>query len=182
MLKEFQAFKDAIDIYPNIWILSILNTYRLTRITAQLLVMACLAASQVARPSTLPFGPEAYVNIIQRLADEICASLPYCVGDRVSGDFDIEVKYPTAQNTSAPVNHEQMPLAPRVWFIIPPLVGLLDVSIVPPNQKVWILRQVARLKGFYDIYDPPQIQQMQRARLKIGEKGGSSLPSDLNKV
>ena len=94
------------DIYPSISIASIWNKYRLSRLTAQSIILSCLShcpsyATMIAR------APHPCQNAIQLLADDICASVPFHLGDRIKpgriGDRD--VKYPREEGKE--VSEEQ---------------------------------------------------------------------------
>lgn len=85
-----QTYAGACDIYPSIQISSLWNSWRVYRLTAQTVLLACVETLELARASeSMPFtarGTESSsIRVdIQKIVDSICASVPFHIGNRTS--------------------------------------------------------------------------------------------------
>ncbi|KAL8951559.1 MAG: hypothetical protein Q9222_002469 [Ikaeria aurantiellina] len=136
-------------IHKSIFIASILNGYYCSRIKVQRILLACLQhinseASGVARTNAC--------NVVQDMADALCASVPYFLGDRVKVlRFDDRTpQYPRIGSEATPREHYDTAAAYAGIFLTQKLSELLPPGLpLRAGQWAWVLGQMQRVKRIY---------------------------------
>ena len=136
------------DIYQDIMICATWNDWR----TARLKVLAIIASHNKT-------GPEraAITTTIQELADDICASIPFCLGSRTTPApvHDTQnISYPTLPGTTetTPEVHYRTAAAYGGWYLFPPMKQVMAVgAYLREGQMLWMALQLRRLAGVYNI-------------------------------
>ncbi|OQD83392.1 hypothetical protein PENANT_c017G00707 [Penicillium antarcticum] len=80
-VRNAGIYNDRVDCYTDMWIASTWNTYRDCRILVQSIILSCLRMA----PSNDPQGLRTMMatTTAHRLADEICACLPFFLGSQL---------------------------------------------------------------------------------------------------
>ena len=149
-LSKFQAYGTRMDMYPDIWVVSFWNTYRVLHITVQIVIATCWAMMKVTHgvPSDSDISPETTPNTIQELVDDVCASVPFCLGDRTEGEPDA-VEYPCAEGLKVPIDRQRVAVSVSGWFLIGPITGCLMVGGLREAQVQWLKSQLSRITKLY---------------------------------
>jgi hypothetical protein len=93
-------------------------------------------------------------HTIQQLADDICASIPFYLGDRTrSGKMgDRNAQYPHAAGSSVPSTHYQMAPVSGGYQLLGVFSTLLNMDIkLRDGQRQWISGQLRRLSTIYNL-------------------------------
>ncbi|MCJ1404948.1 hypothetical protein MMC11_008174 [Xylographa trunciseda] len=152
-LAKFQAYGKRMDIYPEVWVVSIWNSYRILHIAVQEVIACCAAFGEMIDqvPGSTNYRIQDHTEAGQRLVDDICASIPYCLGSRVKHEADSEIDYPFASGSGITNDHRKAATALGVWFVLGSLNACLDVRGIEEDQLRWIHAQLFRVKGFYNL-------------------------------
>ena len=128
-------------VYPDVLVATTWNEWR----SARLKVLALIARYQ----------PEDLVTAsIQRLVDDICASVPFLLGDRIelTPMYLARNIYPSAEGQPLPKGHHQNAAAFGGWYILTPLRETTKVATyLREGQLDWVLGQMKRLAGIYGV-------------------------------
>lgn len=127
-IRTAGLYQDYCHVYPSISIASTWNKYHLALIRTQLIVL-----------SQIPHLPPSQSNLslhtttqisIQKMADYICASIPFTLGDKIkpSSMGDRKVNYPHAPGREVPDTHYQMATALGGFWLLAPLQTLIEVD------------------------------------------------------
>jgi len=152
MSPGLQLYQDYCDVYLTLFLTSIWNKLRISQIQVKLLILSCLAG--------LPPTPSILANqdvcrqIIQQLADDICASVPFFLGDRVkpgrTGDGCVQ--YPCVPGRPPVKDHYHTGPTMGGWSLLLPLGTLTKMNIqLRDGQRGWIAGQMARTARIYSI-------------------------------
>lgn len=109
------------DIYQDIMICATWNDWR----TARLKVLAIIASHK-----TVPHRA-AVITTIQEIADDICASIPFCLGSRTTPAplHDTQnISYPTVPGTETREMHYRTAAAYGGWYLFPPMKQVMAVG------------------------------------------------------
>ncbi|KAL8829248.1 MAG: hypothetical protein Q9191_002122 [Dirinaria sp. TL-2023a] len=140
-IREAGMYNGYCDIYPDILVATTLNEWRAARL--KLLAL-------VAR-----YEPDEQVTAnIQRLADDICASLPFHLGDRIEMTpiYFARSLYPTPEGQPLPQGHHQNASAFGGWYLYSPLKEITNVFMyLREGQPEWVLGQMKRLAKIHDV-------------------------------
>ncbi|KAI9751164.1 MAG: histidinolphosphatase [Chaenotheca gracillima] len=148
-VRDAGIYQDNCDVYKSIFIAHAFNSYYSTRISVQQTILDCL---QHLNKGNVESASLTALEIIQELADDICASIPYHLGDRVTTKRidDKNVQYPHVAGFSVSDNHLIGAAAYGGWFLAARLAGLLGPTIaLRLGQREWILGQLQRLMKVY---------------------------------
>lgn len=148
-LAKFVAYGDHIDIYPDLWVANSYNTFRLLGILMQLLICESLRRYSTPWPASVSHGPFSYVSTTQRLVDEVCASVPFFLGNKYAISKFQDVELPCPRDVSVSVGYRQTALRLGGWFLFAPLSVCSHIPFVPDRQKAWIHSQTERLNKFH---------------------------------
>ncbi|MCJ1389507.1 hypothetical protein MMC18_002364 [Xylographa bjoerkii] len=152
-LAKFQAYGSRMDIYPEVWVVSIWNSYRILHIAVQEAIACCAVAVGIIdqMPGSTNYRIQDHTEVGQRLVDDICGSIPYCLGSRVKHEAGSEIDYPFASGSSVTNDHRKAAKALGVWFVLGSLNACLGVRGIEDDQMRWIRSQLSRVKGFYNL-------------------------------
>ncbi|MCJ1228008.1 hypothetical protein MMC12_004667 [Toensbergia leucococca] len=148
-VRDAGLYQAHCTVHKSIFIADILNGQCGSRIKVQLVILACL--EQLGSP----FFDTTRVNArnnVQDLADTICASVPYHLGDRVEVlRFDDKtVQYPRIESNATPTEHYDSAAAYTGFFLTRRLSELLQPGLpLRAGQCKWILGQMQRIKSVY---------------------------------
>lgn len=139
------------DIYKSIFVAERFNTHRFARIKVQMMILKCLDRLNPSSPSA---AAATSLNIIQTLADDFCASVPYHVGDRTSiaRIDDKSTQYPHLPGCDVSDDHHAAASAFAGFLIIRRLGELLSLEIpLRAGQKQWAGGQLQRISTVYNV-------------------------------
>ena len=125
------------DIYKSIFVAERLNTHRFARIKVQIIILKCLDRLSPSLPNA---AAATSLNIIQTLADDFCASVPYHVGDRTSFARidDKTTQYPHLPGCQVSDDHYAAASAFAGFLLTRRLGELLSLEIpLRAGQKQW---------------------------------------------
>lgn len=152
---SLQLYQEHCDVYKSLFLASTWNKLRLSQIEVQSIIVNCLN-QEPATPSNLARLEMSEQNI-QQLADDICASVPFCLGDRMKPGRtgDPGVKYPRVPGRPSVMDHYQTGPAMGGWALLQPLGQLMKMKItLREGQKGWLAGQIARTARIYNIAMP----------------------------
>lgn len=135
------SYGDGCDVYSDVLVCCTWNDWR----SARLKLLALLAKYE---------PDEDTFSTIQRLADEICSTFPYILGDRVTPAplFATNVTYPTLVDQPVPKAHYQIAAGLGGWYMLTPLRQAICVgSYLREGQVSWIRAQGRRLARIYEV-------------------------------
>ena len=150
-VRDTGLYQDSCDIYKSIFVANTFNSYYSSRIKLQLTIITCLERldSNSSRRSMA-----AVLLVIQDLADTICASIPFHLGDRIATGRidDRSVRFPSVGERTYPEGHHAASGAFGGFFLCAQLFGLLSPGVpLRSGQKQWIGGQIGRIKRICNI-------------------------------
>jgi hypothetical protein len=153
-VRDAGLYQEHYDIYKSIFVAYTFNSYRCSRIKLQLTILACL---KHLNSSNFDIASVTALEITQELADTICASIPYHLGDRMTAGRidDKTVQYPHIAGFSVPDAHYIGAAAFGGWFLATRLSELLSPRVpLRVGQRQWIGSQMQRIMKIYTIQPP----------------------------
>ena len=143
-------YRNHCDCYTDIWIAVVWNTFRDCRILVQRIMLRCLYMNRSLDPDGRRIS--GITLTIQKLANDVCASVPYFLGDQLESVRMKPglVKYPSSE--TRPVNQTHWMSAPLMgaWHVFPYLRNLCYSDLgLPLEQCQWIQSQVNRILVIY---------------------------------
>lgn len=148
-VRDAGLYQAHCTVHKSIFIADILNGHCCSRIKVQLVILACLEHMNNPFFDTTR---EKTRNDMQDLADTICASVPYHLGDRVNvlRIDDKTVQYPRIGSDATPTEHYDTAAAYTGFFLTRRLSELLQPGLpLRAGQREWILDQMQRIKSVY---------------------------------
>lgn len=145
------VYKQLCDVYPSISIAGTFNKYRFSLLRLKLVILNCL--SQQPKTLTTLRKQADLMNNIQILADDVCASVPFHLGDRTEPGWlgDKSVHYPCVPGQELPEGQHQMAQGMGGWQLLEPLKGLLIIGVkLRTGQREWIGGQMMRIANIYN--------------------------------
>ena len=134
-------YGDGCDIYPDVLVCCTWNDWRSTRLKLLSLIVK--------------YEPEEeLLASIQHLADEICASFPFLLGDRKTPAplYAVNVTYPSLEGQTVPAAHFQTAAGYGGWYMLEPLRQSIEIgAYLREGQLQWIRFQGIRLANIYDV-------------------------------
>ncbi|KAG0647228.1 White-opaque regulator 2 [Hyphodiscus hymeniophilus] len=148
-IPQAGLYEQYCDVYASIFIASLWNKLRLSQIRTKNLIIGCL--SQVkATPNNIKLREACQLGI-QQAVDDICASVPFNIGDRMQPEDKI-VHYPMAPGRPVPNDHYQSGPAMGGWSLLQPLGAVWGMKLkMRDGQRQWIGGQMARIARIYGI-------------------------------
>jgi len=158
MSPGLQFYQDYCDIYSTLFLTSIWNKLRISQIEVNLTMLSCL--SELPPTTSNSENQDVCRQIIQQLADDICASVPFYLGDRMkpgrTGDGCVQ--YPRAPGRLPVKDHYHTGPTMGGWSLLLPLGKLLKMKIpLREGQRGWIAGQMARTTRIYNIPKFPSV-------------------------
>jgi len=153
-VRDAGLYQDFCDIYRSIFIADMYNGCCSARMKIQMAIITCV---KYLNNDNFNAVSVTAGEIIQEMADTICASIPYHMGDRmVFGRIDDRaVHYP---RTSQHPVHEDHPLGAAAfggWFLATRLSELLSLRVpLRVGQRQWIGGQMQRIMRIYALKPP----------------------------
>ncbi|KAI4160332.1 MAG: hypothetical protein LQ342_005828 [Letrouitia transgressa] len=152
--KKF-VYGHRVDIYHDIWLASIWNSYRASHIMIQDVVLQTL--TYLNPPPTSHRSHSTTVTAIfkiQQMADDICASVPFNLGTKTfGGAYDHpETRYPTADGVIRPSSdYRKAASGLGGYFLMEPLKTASKATCLREGQQEWILKTIERVQRIYNI-------------------------------
>ncbi|KAK1144744.1 hypothetical protein N8T08_004755 [Aspergillus melleus] len=148
-VRDAGVFNNRCDCYIDIWIASTWNFYRDSRIVIQNIILNCL---RLLPEQSSPHEIQARVASIQKLATDICATVPYLLGDQmISVQMSPhKVEYPESEGRRVTSGHQQTAPLLGGWFVISYLTNLWSPELcLQAEQRAWIQKQMLRVLRIY---------------------------------
>ncbi|KAL8870835.1 MAG: hypothetical protein Q9174_003209 [Haloplaca sp. 1 TL-2023] len=148
-VRDAGCYQGRCAIHKSVFIANMLNGHCCSRIKLQQVILACLDRLDD------PFYDRTRATAcdkVQNLADAICATVPYFLGDRlgVRRIDDKSVQYPHLGFNPVPSDHYEPAAAYAGIFLTQRLVELLPPGVPMRNgQRQWILGQIQRVRRVY---------------------------------
>ncbi|KAJ5766776.1 uncharacterized protein N7511_004392 [Penicillium nucicola] len=149
-VRKAGIYNIRVDCYTDMWIASTWNTYRDCRILVQSIILSCLRMESSLDSQGLK--TMMATATAHRLADEICASVPYFLGSQVESVRMRTglVEYPYAETRPVSQTHKQIAPLMGAWFVLPCLRNLqAGVLGLPSEQIDWLNGQIERVRVIY---------------------------------
>ncbi|KAJ5668345.1 uncharacterized protein N7477_006915 [Penicillium maclennaniae] len=149
-VRDAGIYRNRCDCYSDMWIAATWNNYRDCQILVQTIKLSCLRIL----PSHDPDSPsiQAVIAIIHKLAEDICASVPFFLGSQMESVHMKPglVDYPLAETRPVTITHKQAAPLMGAWFLFAALRNLQNTDLaLPVEQQRWIQGQVNRVLGIY---------------------------------
>lgn len=132
---EFDSYYGLCCIYPHLGIMNIYNRWRSVRIS--------LLSSYLGHTDP---------HLIQDLIDEICASVPFALGNRNKGGpiYEPGWKYPHLEGAPTSYEHYRMASTLGGFYLGRPLMQIMGLEVeLRDGQREWIGRQLRRIARLY---------------------------------
>ena len=152
--KQNFVYNDRMDVYADLSVADVWNSYRVTRLKVLSIILDCIAALPEPLGQSLRKQNHFVLATLQKLADDICASVPLHLGTktRPGTDDQPEVEYPY---TTAKAGKDLRLACAGLggWELIEPnyepLRNALMVGSLRAGQEEWILGQLSRIGQLY---------------------------------
>ena len=151
-IQQAGLYQHYCHIYPSLPVSKTWNKYRLAQIRIHLGMLNLLC--QFPSLSTTANEISAHRNQIQQEADDICACVPYHIGDRNSPSFigDRRASYPYLAGVPTPSEHYLHASAIGGYQLFNPLTALVSMALpLREGQREWISGQIIRVFRIYNI-------------------------------
>ncbi|KAJ5726262.1 uncharacterized protein N7483_007619 [Penicillium malachiteum] len=149
-VRNAGIYHNLCDCYTDMWIASTWNTYRECRILVQSIMLRCLHLLPSKDKDAT--RESAMQSTIQKLADDICASVPFFLGSQTESvrmKTDL-VEYPFSETRPVTSTHKQAAPLMGAWQVISRLRNLQRSELgLPPEQITWLEEQVNRVFMIY---------------------------------
>ncbi|KAL8668821.1 MAG: hypothetical protein Q9168_006564 [Polycauliona sp. 1 TL-2023] len=139
-------------IYTSISVSFTWNSYRVTRMR----ILSLIADYEPPSPSST-LNQKTTLSHIQRLADDIHASLPYILGNKLEASdmHDTDFIYPCIPGRSVPESHYQSAAAQGGLTLWVPMQAILRLRrYIRGDQIAFTVRQFHRIARLYDMQNP----------------------------
>ena len=148
-VRSAGVYADYCTIHKSVFVADLINKYANSRIRMNLLIIGLAKYLNIpSQESILATAKES----IQHLADDICATVPFFLGDRrkMLRLDDRSVQYPhlpdqrtTAEHYDSAAAYAGFFLTRRLAELLPPFVPLRD------GQREWLFGQMGRIRKVY---------------------------------
>ncbi|KAL8668781.1 MAG: hypothetical protein Q9168_006606 [Polycauliona sp. 1 TL-2023] len=154
--SKLYVYNRRVDLYHDIWVASIWNSYRGTILMIQYLTLQCLGMLNPPPLSTFAHRIVTAINKVQELVDDICGSVPFNLGTKTFGGPSdrSEIQYPDDGITKPSSDYRKSAAGLGGWFIIEPLKVGAKAICLRDGQQDWILKQIERIQRIYTIKKP----------------------------
>ncbi|KAL8803062.1 MAG: hypothetical protein Q9200_006366 [Gallowayella weberi] len=147
------------DVYHDIWVASIWNSYRGTMLMLQYLTLQALGMLNPPPLSRFALRIVTAINRVQDIVDDICGSVPFNLGTKTFGGPSdrSEVRYPDDGITKPSSDYRKSAAGLGGWFMIEPLKIAGKAICLRDGQQDWILKQIERIQRIYTIKKPIEV-------------------------
>lgn len=154
--SKLYVYNRRVDIYHDIWVASIWNSYRGTMLMIQYLTLQSLGMLNPPPLSAFAYRIVTAINKVQELVDDICGSVPFNLGTKTFGGPSdrSEVRYPDDGIHKASSDYRKSAAGLGGWFIIDPLKIAAKAISLREGQQDWMLKQIERIQRIYTIKKP----------------------------
>ncbi|KAL8765194.1 MAG: hypothetical protein Q9209_007655 [Squamulea sp. 1 TL-2023] len=154
--SRLYVYNRRVDIYHDIWVASIWNSYRGTMLMIQYLTLQTLGMLNPPPLSPIAYKIVSAINKVQELADDICGSVPFNLGTKTFGGPGdrSEVRYPDDGIHKPSSDYRKSAAGLGGWFIMEPLKVASKAICLREGQQDWILKQIERIQRIYTIKNP----------------------------
>lgn len=150
--STLQLYQGHCDVYKTMFVAGLWNKLRLSQIEIRFTILTLL--DHLPATSTNMDKQIQCSNETQQIADDICASVPYYIGDRMRPGRAGEpgINYPRISGKPPIIDHYQTGPALGGWSLIVPLSTLMRMRIhLREGQRDWIAGQMGRTARIYNI-------------------------------
>lgn len=154
--SKLYVYNRRVDIYHDIWVASIWNSYRGTMLMIQYLTLQSLGMLNPPPLSAFAYRIVSAINKVQELVDDICGSVPFNLGTKTFGGPSdrSEVRYPDDGIHKVSSDYRKSAAGLGGWFIIDPLKIAAKAISLREGQQDWMLKQIERIQRIYTIKKP----------------------------
>ncbi|KAL8956525.1 MAG: hypothetical protein Q9193_005977 [Seirophora villosa] len=149
--RKLYVYNRRVDIYPNIWVASVWNSYRSTMLLIQYTVLQTLGF--LRSPPLTPDAARilAAIKSVQDLVDDICGGVPFHLGTKtLAGPANrAEVCYPDDGVTRPSSDYRKSAAGLGGWFVLEPLKTAAHAICLREGQQEWIWKQIERVQRIY---------------------------------
>lgn len=154
--RRLYTWDHRADVYHDIWVASIWNSYRGTMLKIQYMTLQALGMLNPRPLSRLALKIVTAINRVQELVDDICGSVPFNLGSKTFGGPSDrrEVQYPDDGMTKPSSDYRKSAAGLGGWFMLEPLKIAAKAICLRDGQQEWILKQIERIQRIYTIKKP----------------------------
>ena len=146
-VRDAGFYSDSCLIYRNVFVANAFNRYCCLRIECYQTIVDSLKPHDLSSSKLWKTAQET----TQEMADMVCASVPFLLGDRTNMDrMDAEHLYPHSTAWPPSPDHTKLAATYGGWFLSPCIGYLLSIRMtLRPGQREWIESQMGRLMKVY---------------------------------
>ncbi|KAL8858710.1 MAG: hypothetical protein Q9178_004798 [Gyalolechia marmorata] len=154
--SKLYIYNRRVDIYHDIWVASIWNSYRGTMLMVQYLTLQSLGMLNPPPLSAFAHRIVTAINKVRELVDDICGSVPFNLGTKTFGGSNdrSEVTYPDDGIHKPSADYRKSAAGLGGWFVLEPLKVAAKAICLRDGQQDWILKQIERIQRIYTIKKP----------------------------
>ncbi|KAI2837540.1 transcriptional regulator family: Fungal Specific TF [Aspergillus niger] len=146
-VREAGMYKNRCDCYTDLWMAGTWNFYRDSRIVVQNIILRCL---RILPDGVMLEHIQETINLIETLALDICATVPYILGSQtmsvhVSGQ---KIEYPEADGRRVTTPHYPTAALVGGWMVSSHLSNL-ELLCLSEEMNTWIRAQKERVLQIY---------------------------------
>ncbi|KAL8801818.1 MAG: hypothetical protein Q9182_004225 [Xanthomendoza sp. 2 TL-2023] len=147
------------DVYHDIWVASIWNSYRGTMLMIQYLTLQALGMLNPPPLSRFALRIVTAINRVQDIVDDICGCVPFNLGTKTFGGPSdrSEVRYPDDGINKPSSDYRRSAAGLGGWFMVEPLKIAGKAICLRDGQQDWILKQIERIQRIYTIKKPIEV-------------------------
>jgi hypothetical protein len=149
-VRNAGLWRNRCDCYSDMWIAATWNTFRDCRILLQTIMLSCLRILSPQNPDKRRVT--AVQNTIRKIADDICATVPFFLGSQVESIRMKSglVEYPYAETRPVTLTHKQSAPLMGAWHMFAYLRNLQSGDLgLPLDQQGWLKEQMERILVIY---------------------------------
>ncbi|GLA83003.1 hypothetical protein AtubIFM56815_007194 [Aspergillus tubingensis] len=146
-VREAGMYKNRCDCYTDLWMAGTWNFYRDSRIVVQNIILRCL---QILPDGVMLEQIQETINLIETLALDICATVPYILGSQtMSVHFSPQkIEYPEADGRRVTTAHYPTAALVGGWMVSSHLSNL-ELLCLSEEMNTWIRAQKERVLQIY---------------------------------
>ncbi|KAL9591545.1 MAG: hypothetical protein Q9179_007614 [Wetmoreana sp. 5 TL-2023] len=154
--RKLYVYNRRVDIYHDIWVANIWNSYRSAMLMIQYLILQTLAFLNPDPISPLGHRIVTAILKVQEMCDDICGTVPFNLGTKTYGGASdkAETKYPDDGIHKPSSDYRKSAAGLGGWFLMEPLKTAAKAICLREGQQDWILRQIERIQRIYTIRKP----------------------------